>query len=125
VKSTEAQLERARRYYIEHREERKRYARNRYHSNPKAAREATRNGQLKRHYGISLAEYNMLLEQQNGVCAVCEQPCPTGRRLAVDHDHETGRVRGLLCRNCNSGIGYLGDTLSRVRKAVVYLEAAA
>lgn len=56
---------------------------------------------LKRLYGITLQEYDKILEQQNFSCALCKKPCPTGRNLAVDHDHETGQVRGLLCYHCN------------------------
>lgn len=64
--------------------------------------ESKRNSQLLNRYGITAAEYDAMLEAQNGVCALCEQECPTGNRLAVDHDHVTKRVRGLLCRPCNS-----------------------
>ena len=56
-------------------------------------------------YGLTIDTYEELLAAQGGVCAMCGQACSTGRRLAVDHDHETGQVRGLLCYRCNRGLG--------------------
>ena len=61
----------------------------------------------KRNFGISLEDYEELLEKQGGVCAICKNKCPSGRRLAVDHDHVTKRVRGLLCCNCNRVLGWI------------------
>lgn len=93
------------------------------------------NSHLRRTFGITLDQYNALLERQNGVCAICGEP-PTiimGRRsprqgrmvrprLVVDHCHETGLIRGLLCTPCNRGIGILGDNAERVKRALFYLE---
>jgi hypothetical protein len=53
-------------------------------------------------HGVSASEYAALMERQKGRCAICRSQCATGRRLAVDHDHQTGRVRGLLCFRCNT-----------------------
>lgn len=83
--------------------------------------ELMRAGQLKRKFGMTIAEYDSLLESQGGACAICKKPCPTGRRLAVDHDHKTGAVRGLLCHSCNLGIGKLGDDPERLLAAAKYL----
>ena len=77
---------------------------------------------LKRTYGTNLEHYNNLSEEQGGVCAICNQECVSGRRLAVDHNHDTGEVRGLLCCMCNRGLGNLGDNIDRLRAAVLYLE---
>jgi hypothetical protein len=74
-----------------------------------------------RRYGITERHYVGLLRKQNGVCAICGTP-PNGRLLAVDHDHNTGKVRGLLCQGCNAAIGYLMDDPVVVRKAAEYLE---
>jgi hypothetical protein len=75
-----------------------------------------------------VAEYNALLREQGGVCAVCgkDEPNAHGRtgkqfRLAVDHCHQTGAVRGLLCQKCNRAIGLLGDDPALMRKAISYL----
>ena len=76
---------------------------------------------LKYYYGITPEEYDALLEQQNGVCAICKKR--SVERLCVDHDHPTDLIRGLLCRLCNLGLGHFKDDLARLRAAVAYLEA--
>ena len=83
--------------------------------------ELMRAGQLKRKFGITIADYDALLASQGDGCAICKSPCPTGRRLAVDHDHATKAVRGLLCHSCNLGIGKLGDDPERLLAAAKYL----
>ena len=82
-------------------------------------------GFRRRGIDITLEEYNRLLLTQGGVCAICQEPCSTGRNLAVDHDHKTGRVRGLLCSRCNSAIGLLRDDPAIAYKAEQYLLADA
>lgn len=77
---------------------------------------------LVRTYGITVEEYENLLKEQNGVCAICANP-PGKRRLAVDHDHETGLVRGLLCSPCNTGIGLLKN-VDNLTVAISYLESS-
>lgn len=77
---------------------------------------------FKKKYGISLSDYEALLERQNGVCAICRRTCKSGRNLAVDHCHETGKVRGLLCLECNRGIGALKDSIDLLTKAISYLK---
>ena len=62
-------------------------------------------------------------EAQNGVCAICGEVNVAGRRLAVDHNHETGQVRGLLCCSCNRGIGFLRDHTDILESAVNYLKS--
>lgn len=79
---------------------------------------------LLKKYGLTIEEYEALYEAQDGVCAICK--CPpeeAGRweRLMVDHDHETQEVRGLLCQNCNSGLGHFRDDPELLRRAVLYL----
>jgi len=79
---------------------------------------------LHRKYGMSESDYARLLERQRGVCGICGRgPSEIGRRLAVDHNHQTRCVRGLLCNSCNAALGKLGDDLFGVRRAVRYLEA--
>jgi Recombination endonuclease VII len=75
-------------------------------------------------YGITLDDYHQMLEQQDGGCAICGA-LPTLRRLDVDHCYKTGRVRGLLCWDCNVSIGRMKDDPDRLRSAVRYLEAFA
>jgi len=84
---------------------------------------------LRRVYGITLAEYVELFKAQGGVCAICKEGETTKRmkkgegreRLAVDHCHDTGRIRGLLCFKCNTAIGALGDTEQSAQRVVDYL----
>jgi hypothetical protein len=83
---------------------------------------------LKSRYGITLIEYKEMLEQQNGVCAICGEPETAKKRnsdeprlLAVDHDHETGEIRGLLCTGCNQGLGSFRDSVYNLNAAARYL----
>jgi hypothetical protein len=70
---------------------------------------------------IDRPTYIKLLERQSGRCAICNVPPSSTVPLCIDHDHETGQVRGLLCTKCNVGIGVLGDTAEHLRKALAYL----
>jgi hypothetical protein len=77
-------------------------------------------------YGQTLAEYERLAAAQGNVCALCgrtQRPVPGVNRvtLSVDHDHRTGRVRGLLCNDCNRGLGLLGDDPVSLRRALAYV----
>ncbi len=76
-------------------------------------------------YGLTVAEYDELLERQKGQCAVCGRTREdAGRFLAVDHCHNTGNVRGLLCQECNLALGYMRESPELLRRAADYLEAA-
>lgn len=79
--------------------------------------------ELRTKYGMSIEEYDELLALQDNKCACCQVRAPVGTRrpFNVDHDHGTGRVRGILCPSCNSGIGHLSDSLEGVLMAVTYL----
>ena len=91
---------------------------------------AWRKGNLRR-VGLTPKQYDRMLEEQGGVCAVCHQP-ETRRRpwsnneeinpLAVDHDHETGQVRALLCSHCNTSLGKLNEDPARIRALAEYAE---
>lgn len=77
-------------------------------------------------YGITAEEYATLHAVQGGVCAICRQECRrNGDQLSVDHDHETGAVRGLLCKSCNQGIAHFEDDVRRLYAAIAYLQDAA
>jgi hypothetical protein len=86
-----------------------------------------RNKELKHKFGITLEEYNSMLEFQLGVCAICQQPeISRGRGgkirpLAVDHNHKTNKNRGLLCHTCNSALGLFKDNTDLLEKAIKYL----
>lgn len=84
-----------------------------------------RNHHLLKKYGITLAEAEALLASQGGVCAICQKPITDTRDYGphVDHDHETGRVRGILCLGCNTGLGGFRDDPKRMLAAIAYLGA--
>jgi len=80
---------------------------------------------LARRYGLSISEYTAMFKAQNGRCAICAVDHRLlKRRLAVDHDHKTGRVRGLLCSSCNTGLGHFKHSLGVVETALNYLAGA-
>lgn len=76
--------------------------------------------QTLRRYGIDKQDYEMLLAKQGGVCAICKSPPPEKSPLHVDHDHQTGDVRGLLCGKCNRMLIYCGDTLDGFLRIAEY-----
>lgn len=88
--------------------------------NPAKKREA----HLKSRFGITIDQYAIMLESQNGKCAICfnETANKKGKVFLIDHDHRTGRVRGLLCTNCNSGIGFLRDSVGILERAIKYIK---
>lgn len=73
-------------------------------------------------HGLRVGQYDSLLQEQGGGCAICGQQCTSGRSLAVDHDHATGAIRGLLCGTCNRAIGMMQDSPEILRAAAQYLE---
>jgi len=89
-------------------------------SNPNKSKLIARKAHLKKSYRLTLADYERMLDEQAGVCAICSESCATGQRLAVDHDHTTGKARGLLCRRCNTKLESL-ENLEWRRKAEQYL----
>lgn len=79
---------------------------------------------LKRQFGLTVAQYDEMLESQGGACAICRttEPKTNGNRSwCVDHDHETGRIRGLLCHDCNIGLGKFMDNPKFLEAALAYL----
>lgn len=86
--------------------------------NPEKHHATERNCRIKRTYGITQYEFDVLASKQNYSCLICTRK---PKRLVVDHDHGTGEIRGLLCASCNCGIGYLRDDPSIVHSAYRYL----
>lgn len=82
---------------------------------------------IRYHYGISIEEFENLFQKQNGVCSICGKPETskhqrgTLKTLSIDHSHRTGKVRGLLCYNCNRGIGHLQEDVLILKRAIDYL----
>lgn len=84
---------------------------------------------LMARYGVSADVYRAMHTAQNGLCANCgrseslvDKRTGKVRRLSVDHDHTTGKIRGLLCNDCNTGLGKLGDTVEGIKRLLAYLE---
>ena len=84
-----------------------------------------KNRRLMREFGITLDQYEQLLAEQGGVCAICKSPPPGRRLMPVDHDHDTGVVRGILCHFCNIGLGMFKDNPKSLSAAIIYLAALA
>ncbi len=80
---------------------------------------------LRDTYGLTLAEFDAMVADQDARCGVCRSALQPGRATHVDHDHATGAVRGLLCTRCNTGLARLGDDVFGVARALAYLQAAA
>jgi len=83
--------------------------------------ECRANKNLRHKFGITLEDYDSMLAQQDGKCAICRSEEPKGKRFSVDHNHETGEVRGLLCNSCNVAIGLLKDSPAVLEAAKEYL----
>jgi len=79
-----------------------------------------RNLNLRKEYGLTREDYNKMFEDQKGRCAICQKEWH--KTLLVDHDHKTRRVRGLLCRKCNTGLGQFCDDPNILWDATLYLE---
>lgn len=102
------------------------------HRNPERSHRSLRGRQLKYTYGISLQEYELLLQQQNYCCLICSTSSNTIRKtkitsnkqlhFAVDHNHLTGKIRGLLCNQCNRALGMFKDSPILLQKALDYLK---
>lgn len=73
----------------------------------------------RRKYGLNEKEYNNMLLSQNNICAICNKP--SNKTLHIDHNHTTGAIRGLLCSNCNTGIGMFKEDTAVLTKAIEYL----
>ena len=93
-------------------------------ANPAKARAVARATHLKQ-YDMTPLEYEERLNEQQGACLLCGKPPTESRPLVVDHDHATGRVRGLLCHLCNLALGGFADDPNRLEQAARYLRGVA
>lgn len=84
-------------------------------------KEHTRAGKLLSKYGLTVEMFNNMLNKQGGLCAICRAVLESGYRMHVDHDHETGAVRGILCNSCNMGLGKFKDSPLLLESALRYL----
>lgn len=104
----------------EYRERQKHLSRNRPNKEEKK-----RHQHLKELYGLTVDQYETMVKSQNGKCAICgngHTGSITSKNLSVDHNHSTGKIRGLLCHKCNMGIGYFKENIDTLKSAISYLE---
>lgn len=90
-------------------------------ANPEKADRISLRSCLRRKFGMTLEHWDALMLEQGGRCAICRKPPREGKRLTVDHCHDTGAIRGLLCGSCNTGLGMFGDDPDRLEMALGYL----
>jgi recombination endonuclease VII len=120
AKNPEAHKARVKKWQQENSERLNAYRR-RYRSRPERKR-ADRNGHLMRKFGITVEDYERMLEKQGGGCKICHDPPPENGSLHVDHDHKTGKVRSLLCLKCNNAIGAFGEHYELFQAAADYVD---
>jgi hypothetical protein len=106
--------------------EKEKERRDKYRSKP-STKEIRHTDHYKRRYGITVQDYDMMHMEQNGLCKICNNPesrVSNGKtsRLAVDHCHNTGKVRGLLCWACNASLGRFKDSIEILESAISYLK---
>jgi hypothetical protein len=89
----------------------------------KAYRRHRRAHHLNKKFGLTAEQYEVMVVAQNGHCAICTEEDRPDKRLAVDHNHKTGKIRALLCDRCNRGIGYFYENSALLRKSADYLDS--
>lgn len=94
-------------------------------NHPGKTKAYARRFKLKTIYGMTEDDFQRLLKRQESVCAICHQKCRQRETLCIDHDHTTGKVRGLLCQDCNHIIGLAKDSPERLRAAATYVQDSA
>lgn len=104
-------------YARDHSEEVARYKKSWYDSRATQKIDGNRYTKL----GVTAEEYQARAEAQKGLCAICGEFCKTGRRLAQDHCHHTGKIRDLLCHHCNTSLGGFQDSIELLQRAIEYL----
>lgn len=120
-KDKEKRNQHAKEYRLKNKEKLAAYHREKYLKNRHKRVKHSWEQRLRWNYGINAETYEVLLEVQNGVCAICGQGNDQGRRLEVDHDHVTGKVRGLLCGRCNKVLGSCRENPKLLTAMIEYL----
>ena len=118
---------RAKRYYDSTKQKETRAAYHRaYYADPEKKahhKHLVREGHLRRNYGLTVAERNAMFLAQGGLCLICGRTAATGRYKQghIDHDHQTGKVRGILCFSCNVMLGSAKDNIDTLQRAIEYI----
>ena len=90
--------------------------------NPNKRKIIIQKNNYKKRYGLSVEDKQFMIDKQNGLCAICNNQLKTTHDVCVDHCHITNKVRGILCRKCNLGIGHFNDSLDSLKSALKYLK---
>jgi len=128
-KESKEKKDNAHQYYLEHKEHyaeiSKQYRKENKSKIAKASKErAGRNRelQIKRKFNLTLDDYNTMINNQNNKCAICGDELKFGKLTAIDHSHTSGKVRGILCHNCNVAMGLLKENVNTLQSMITYLE---
>ena len=105
-------------YYQENKDKAKAY----YQENKEKVKAVTVNNKYKRMYGITLEQKMEMIINQDSKCVICGEPFLESENTCIDHSHKTGKIRGILCRKCNAGLGQFRDDINILRNALEYLE---
>jgi len=118
-RNSEKYKEKTKKWSEENQEAVKKYRREYYLKNKSKSQEL----HLKNTYNLTIDDYNKIFDEQKGCCKICEKHQSEFKaKLAVDHCHQTGKIRGLLCNNCNRGLGHLKDSVLLLKKAIKYIK---
>ena len=113
-------------YYLKNKKKENAQSRNWAKKNPKRYKLITKRSHLKIRYGISLENFNLILKNQNYKCAICQSKLNLegqgAKSCSIDHDHQTGKIRGLLCHSCNSILGSSKEEYKILEAASKYLK---
>lgn len=114
---------RCREWYAQNREKSLAQGKAWYRAHKAIVKQRSRDGELRRNFGLTRAEYNRLWQIQGGMCAICKiHQLNINKNLRVDHCHKTKRIRGLLCHNCNVSLGLMKESIESLKAMILYLE---
>lgn len=117
----ECRTQKEREYRLKNKDRLNEYHKNYYKNNLEKCRKLSLDAQRKRLYGIDYNEYIKMMDKQYYKCAICKTGSPGTRDWNVDHCHKTGKIRSLLCRDCNLGLGNFKDNIHLLKTAIKYL----
>ena len=124
IANKEKMDEQSKQYNATHKEEKSEYNKGYCKANVEKLQKHRKIYKLKSKYDITVEQYNFLLNKQNGCCNICKRYHTEFKQsLAVDHDHDTGIVRGLLCRQCNQALGTYNDSIDVLLNAIEHLKS--
>ena len=89
---------------------------------PEKSKNQVKSSKLKIKYGIDLPEFKQMKDTQNNKCAICKSEFINSKYTCVDHNHTTGKIRAILCHNCNTGLGHFKENTDSLKSAVEYLK---